>query len=108
MIKAISLEENIKALLKNKEYNIAISSLKKEIVNLFVIKIKQKDSTYTYTNILNLIDKSEKVLNSKYNTQLKKYYCLSKEEYCEEYEIYQLLDIYSKIRKWKNDFWLFN
>lgn len=108
MIKAISLEENVKALLKNKEYNIAINSLKKEIVNLIVLKIKQKDSTYTYTNILNLIDKSEELLDSRCNIQLKKYYYLSKEDCCKEYEVYQLLDIYSNIRKWRNDFWLFN
>lgn len=101
MIKPISLENNIKALVKNKEYSIAINNLKKEIINHTVFKIKQKDSTYTYTNIFNLIDKSEEVLDSKYNTQLKKLYYLSKEDCCEEYEIYQLLDIYSNVRKWK-------
>ena len=108
MIKSISLENRIEALIKNKEYNLAIHTLKKEILNIFIMKIRDKDDNYIYTNIIELINKSKILLDRKSNTQLRKFYYLSKEDCCDEYEVYQLIEIYSNIRKWKNDFWLFN
>lgn len=88
----------IKLKIKLNKYDEAIRILKKEIIEIYSVKIKEVNKQFRYTNIFDLIEEAEKRLNEFYNIQLKKYFCIINDECSNQYELYNLMNIYSKVR----------
>lgn len=89
----------LKLKIELKDYYSAIEILKKKIIEIYVLKINEIDEYFKYTNILNLMDKTQKTLNRKYNSELKKYFCIINDDCCQEHELYILMNIYSNIKE---------
>lgn len=81
------------------KYNEAIQILEKEILEIYISKIKEIDNDFQYTTLINLMDKAQYVLNQYYNIQLKKYFYIINDQCSEEYEVYILMKIYRKIKE---------
>lgn len=81
------------------KYNEAIQILEKEILEIYISKIKEIDNDFQYTTLINLMDKAQYVLNQHYNIQLKKYFYIINDQCSEEYEVYILMKIYRKIKE---------
>ncbi len=93
------IDNVLKLKIKSQDYNSAIDILKKEILKSYTVKIQETDRKFKYSNIINLMSKSSKILDKEYNNTLKKYFIITNDECCEEYELYTLMDIYSKLKK---------
>ncbi len=81
------------------KYNEAIQILEKEILEIYISKIKEIDNDFQYTTLINLMDKAQYVLNQYYNIQLKKYFYIINDQCSEEYEVYILMKIYREIKE---------
>lgn len=89
----------LKYKIKLGKYNEAIQILEKEILEIYISKIKEIDNDFQYTTLINLMDKAQYVLNQHYNIQLKKYFYIINDQCSEEYEVYILMKIYRKIKE---------
>ena len=89
----------LKYKIKLGKYNEAIQILEKEILEIYISKIKEIDNDFQYTTLINLMDKAQYVLNQYYNIQLKKYFYIINDQCSEEYEVYILMKIYREIKE---------
>ncbi|MBR2588391.1 MAG: hypothetical protein IKD77_04195 [Bacilli bacterium] len=89
----------LKSKIKLKDYNSAIEILKKEITKEYVTKIQERDKNFKYSNILNLMSETRSLLSREYNITLKKYFIITNDECGVEYELHNLIEIYSKLKK---------
>ena len=101
MNKQVSAVNEIEKMIKKKDYDSAIKALKQEIERIFAEKVSKNNSSCKCTNMLSLINTSENILSKKDYTLLKKYYFIITENNCAEYELYQLMNIFSDLKEVK-------
>lgn len=99
MYKSSEISNILKYKIKLKKYCEAIEILEKEILEIYISKIKEVDNDFEYTNIINLMDKAQSTLNQHYNAQLKRYFYIINDQCSEEYEVYILMKIYTEIKE---------
>lgn len=85
--------------IKEKDYFSSIQMLKKEIIKIYVEKVKQINPNYNYTTLLSLLDNIEKHLNEEEFFLFKEYYILTNEENNQIYELDSLLTIYNNLKE---------
>lgn len=90
---------NLNKKITEKDYFSSIQMLKKEIIKIYIEKIKQINPSYNYTSLLGLLDNVEKHLNEEEFFLFKKYYILTNEENNKLYELDSLLTIYNNLKK---------
>lgn len=76
--------------LKNKQFNECIDILRKEIIDILVLKIREKDLYFSYSTTRDLYNKSKKCLDEKYSKIAYKLYTLDIMEEREEYILEEL------------------
>lgn len=87
--------KNLKEYLDKKQYKEAVVLLRREIINLVVKDVQKKDEEYKFSTILDLVDKTEKMLY-KYRNVIK--YLYNPDEYYDIDEVSELMEIYNKIK----------
>lgn len=85
--------------IKTKQYSEVIQILQKEIKNIFIQKVKNKNENYKYIDMINLFENVEKYLSNTEIYMFKNFYILYEEENDELYEIDYLIEIYKSIRE---------
>ncbi len=87
------------AKLKNREFEECINILRKEIIDILVLKIKEKDTYFTYSTTRDLYNKSKKCLDEKYSKVAYKLYSLDVMEELDEYVLEELFESCEIIKK---------
>lgn len=87
------------AKLKNREFEECINILRKEIIDILVLKIKEKDAYFTYSTTRDLYNKSKKYLDEKYSKIAYKLYSLDVMEELDEYVLEELFESCEIIKK---------
>lgn len=91
-------EENIKNNIKSRNYDECIGLLKSKIIELFSYKIRKVKKDFKYTCIEDMLDISKLLLSQEEQIQLYQYYSLIRGSSPEEFMVYNLLEIYKKIK----------
>ncbi len=97
-----TLNRKLKSKLKSKDYDSAVEILKEEILKYYVQKLKQKDCKFKYTDVLSLIKKANALLTTEEQNNLNKYFMVTNDECCVEYELHNLMDIFLELKKGGN------
>ena len=87
------------AKLKNREFEECINILRKEIIDILVLKIKEKDGYFTYSTTRDLYNKSKICLEEKYSKIAYKLYSLDVMEELDEYVLEELFESCEIIKK---------
>ena len=102
------LKNRLNDKIKLKDYTSAIQILKDSIIQFYIENVKEIDSSFKYTSITNLMEKSNKNLNLNLNKELCKYFNIINDDCSEQYELYCLMEIYSNINKGGYSQWNFH
>lgn len=84
--------------LKNRQFEDCIEILRKEIIDILIEKMKEKDSYFFYTTTKDLYQKSKKVLEEKYSRIAYELYNLDIMEEQDEYILDELLNMYKELK----------
>ena len=85
--------------LKNREFEECIEILRKDIISILVLKIKEKDNYFKYSTTRDLYNKSKLCLEEKYSKIAYKLYSLDVMEELEEYVLEELFESCETIKK---------
>lgn len=91
-------EENIKNNIKSGNYDNCIGLLKSKIIDLFSIKIRKVKKEFKYTSLEDMLDVSKGILSEDELYELYQYYSLLRASSPDEFKLYNLLEIYKKIK----------
>lgn len=83
--------------LKNRQLDDCIGILRKEIIDYLVLKIKEKDSYFSYSTTSDLYKAAEKYLEEKYAIMANHLYNLDIMDEREEYVLDELFQIYKEL-----------
>lgn len=84
--------------LKNRQLDDCIGILRKEIIDCLVLKIKEKDSYFSYSTTSDLYKAAEKHLEEKYAVIANYLYNLDIMDEREEYVLDELFQIYKELK----------
>ncbi len=87
------------AKLKNREFEECIDILRKEIIDILVLKIKEKDVHFSYSTTRDLYNKSKVCLEEKYSKIAYKIYNFDVMEELDEYVLEELFEACETIKK---------
>lgn len=83
--------------LKNRQLDDCIGILRKEIIECLVLKIKEKDSYFSYSTTSDLYKAAKKYLEEKYAIMANQLYNLDIMDEKEEYILDELFQIYKDL-----------
>lgn len=87
--------------LKNKEYTECIEILRKDIINMLVFKIKEKEKSFNYSTTRDLYNISKKHLEENEVTIAYQLYNFDIVDEAEEYVLYELFQSYKELNRKK-------
>ena len=87
------------AKLKNRELEECIDMLRKEIIDILVLKVKEKDGYFSYSTTRDLYNKAKLHLDEKYSKIAYKLYSLDIMEELDEYVLEELFESCETIKK---------
>ena len=85
--------------LKNKKYTECIETLRKEIIERLVLRVKEKDSYFSYSTTRDLYNVSKKYLEGKYIEISYKLYNFDIMDENEEYILTEMLEMYKELEE---------
>ena len=85
--------------LKNREFEECIEILRKDIISILVLKIKEKDNYFKYSTTRDLYNKSKIFLEEKYSKIAYKLYSLDVMEELDEYVLEELFESCESIKE---------
>ena len=95
-------KEVFKYKLTNKKYNECIDILRKDIINIFEKKIKEKDTFFSYTTTMDLYNKSKEILSEKDVKIAYRLYLLDIMDEIDEYMLDEMMQIYHELQEKTN------
>lgn len=84
--------------LKNRKLDDCIGILRKEIIDYLVLKIKEKDSYFSYSTTSDLYKAAERHLEEKYIIMANQLYSLDIMDEKEEYILDELFQMYKELK----------
>ena len=97
MTKVVLDKEKFKESLSKKEYDDCVKLLSQNIKQILIEKVKEKDSSFKYTNVANLKNCCLELLDSKEKLVAMEFYKLQIEEIGIEYEVIKLMELYDRL-----------
>ena len=83
--------------LKNRDYNFCIAELKNEIINILILKIKEKNPEYMYTTLKSLKINCFEYLSEAEQDVAIELYSFCYDNSASEYELSRMLELYSEL-----------
>ena len=88
----------LKTYLSNNQYEEYNEILRKEIISMYVNKIQEKNASFLYSNIIELLEAVDRYLDKEDILNFNYFYNLLKQDYEEKYLTEYLTRFYKKIK----------